>query len=189
MLPLSDSESDSLLRFNQDVLDQALELVALHELPGAPTYGDSVGLHLRHVIEHFEALLGPPRHHVADYDSRPRDASLERSASLARRRLLALRQHLARRVSLDEPVCVRGKGGLGGEFDFRVNSTVGRELVFVASHAIHHFALLKVHCQQRGIRLRADFGKAPATIAHERATNPPPSHKDPTSCMPSLTAA
>jgi hypothetical protein len=170
MPPSFDTDAQCLLKFNRDVLDQALALVAAHEVAGAPAYAGPVGSHLRHVIEHYEALIFPACHGVVNYDSRPRDVELERSAQVARARLLALLQRLLPeyRLSLDEPLSVRGKGGPGGEFDFTVGSTIGRELVFAASHAVHHFALLKAHCQQQGISVGANFGKAPATVAHER---------------------
>jgi hypothetical protein len=72
---------------------------------------------------------------------------------------------------LDTPVRVRGQAGLFGDRRYEVASTVGRELAFVASHAIHHFAMLAPHGRALGIDLPADFGKAPSTVAHERAVD------------------
>jgi hypothetical protein len=36
---------------------------------------------------------------------------------------------------------------------------------------VHHFALLAPHCRQHGIPTPADFGQAPSTVAHARATS------------------
>ena len=168
----ADSTSDArrLLRFNREVLAQALSLVAAHEGPGRPALAGPVGAHLRHIVEHYEALLGAAAlPALVDYDRRPRDREIERCPALARQRLTALQQRLATAIALDTPLQVRGRGGLAGEFEFTVGSTLGRELVFVASHAVHHYALLQTHCTANGIELPADFGKAPATVAHERA--------------------
>lgn len=172
-----------LLRFNVQIIEQALSLVAEHALPGRPAYAGPVGAHLRHVIEHHEALLFPACTGVVDYDQRPRNRDVERSAGLARTRLVALQARMASwtDAEADSPVTVHGQGGLSGEFGFVVESTLGRELAFVASHAVHHFALLQVHCTQQGIATAADFGKAPATVAHERNSFPtdnPVSTKD-----------
>ena len=158
-------------QFSIDVLEQALVLVASHELPDAPDYAAPVGAHLRHVIEHYEALLSPAEPGTADYDRRPRDRELERRPAVARARIEALRARLRQctGAQLDSPLQVRGLGGLSGDFDFAVESSTGRELVFVASHAIHHYALLQPYCQQHGIPINAEFGRAPATVAHERA--------------------
>jgi hypothetical protein len=164
------NSTPSLLHHNRQVLDQALVLVIAHEEPGAPGYARPVGAHLRHVIEHYEALL-LRRGDIVDYDSRPRDGELERSPREARIRLQRLQQQLERSDAalLDVPVRVHGLCGTAGEMQFAVGSTVGRELAFVASHATHHFALLLDHCREHGIPAGADFGKAPATVAHERA--------------------
>jgi hypothetical protein len=168
MPPVQDLDANSLLRFSAAVLGQAFPLVAAHWQPGASAYAYPIGAHLRHVIEHYEALLQPKLPGVVDYDQRPRDRELQRKPYVALQRL----QWLLRRLDdwtgadLDVTVRVRGRGGLAGDFGFVVASSVGRELVFVASHAIHHYALLKPHCIQHGIPVSAEFGCAPSTVAH-----------------------
>ena len=164
-----------LLAHNRQMLDQALALVAAHTEPGAPRYAGPVGSHLRHLIEHWDALVFPAQPGCVDYDARPRDPALDTSPSLAHMRLLALRQQLASwgAGALAAPVHVRGVCGLAGESAFSVPSSIGRELAFVATHAVHHFALLKAHCLDHGIAIAADFGKAPATVASVRGVGAP----------------
>ena len=167
---LQDNVGDRLLRFSASVLGQAFPLVEAHWGPGA-SFSDPVGAHLRHVIEHYEALLLPRLPGVVDYDSRPRDRELQRNPHVALRRLHALLRRLDdwAGTNLDASVQVRGRGGLAGDFGFAIGSSLAREIVFVASHAIHHYALLKPHCTQHGIHVSAEFGCAPSTLAHERA--------------------
>jgi hypothetical protein len=181
-----DSHARHLLRFNAAVLNQALSLVAAHRKPTAPDYAYPVGAHLRHVIEHYEALLLGSEPGVVDYDQRPRDRELATKTSVARSRLHRLLRRLAQwsEAGLDAPLQVRGLGGLAGEFHFAVDSSMGRELVFVASHAIHHYALLQPHCTRHGIAISAEFGRAPATVAHERAA--PFEQRTPRRAAPSL---
>ncbi len=176
MSPYPEPTTQRLLQFSIDVLEQALALVASHELPAAPAYESPVGTHLRHVIEHYEALLYPAELGHVDYDQRPRDRQLESQPAMARARLEALQARLRQwtDVQLAAPLQVRGLGGLAGEFSFAVESSTGRELVFVASHAIHHFALLQAHCKQNGIPVNAQFGRAPATVAHEHLAQAAP---------------
>ncbi|HSI59629.1 MAG TPA: hypothetical protein VLA16_18855 [Ideonella sp.] len=165
----ADSQATALLRFNRRLLDQALALVAAHERPGAASFEAVIGPHLRHVIEHYEALVMPPAGVVVDYDKRPRDRSVERLPQVARTRLQALQARLAGwpDAMLQKPTRVRTQGGLAGELEFVTPSTIGRELVFLASHAVHHFALLKTHCAAHGIATDAHFGQAPSTVAHQ----------------------
>ena len=167
-------QTDGLLTFNQRLIDQALALVAVHETSRQSHYAGPVGAHLRHVIEHYEALVFPAEHGVVDYDGRARDRELEGNPALASERLSALRARLDGSLALHAPVQVRGQGGLAGEFIFAVPSCIGRELAFLASHTVHHFALLAPHCWQHGIPTPADFGQAPSTVAHARASSATP---------------
>jgi hypothetical protein len=172
MLALEQTMTQRLLAFNQDVLDQALAVVSHHVAPNAPPFIGPVGAHLRHVIEHYEAMVHGMPIGVVDYDGRPRDRELEASPALARNRLLGLRQMLGLWTPdmLDQSVQVLGQGGITGDFDFCVTSSVGRELACLASHAVHHFALLAEHLQRHGVPVPAHFGKAPGTVANEIAT-------------------
>jgi hypothetical protein len=60
------------------------------------------------------------------------------------------------------------KTGEAGDMELTVPSTLGRELLFLSSHTVHHFALLGNYCKAAGVEMGADFGKAPATVAFER---------------------
>ncbi len=173
-----DADAERLLRFNRELLDQALDLVALHDRPHAPAYASHAGAHLRHVIEHYEALLLRPLGEPLAYDNRPRDRELERCTLRARARLLRLQQRLQgwTRATLDTPVRVLSRGGVLGEFEFATVSSLGRELMFLANHAVHHFALLQVVCREQGLAMGSRFGKAPATLAHELQARTTPLH-------------
>lgn len=159
---------DPLLAFNHQLLLQALDLVNAHRSAGGPAYAGPVGAHLRHVIEHHEALLLSAGG-VVDYDARPRDRRLETDPAHAAVRLGRLLQRLADLdPGSDLLLTVRGLCGLDGSARFAAVSSLGRELAFVASHAVHHFALLLPHARQQGLPLPAGFGLAPATAAHRR---------------------
>lgn len=166
------ADAQPLRVLNQQLLVQAIALVDAHAGPGRPRFAGPVGSHLRHVVEHYEALLVPAEAGVVNYDARPRSAELQADAQLARKRLLAVHEGLCARLlaHMDAPLRVRGQGGLAGESSFCVNSSLGRELVFLAGHTVHHFALLSDYCRQHGIPTPEGFGKAPATRAHERAS-------------------
>jgi hypothetical protein len=159
-----------LLAFNDAVLAQGEALAAAHEPVGAPEFAALIGPHLRHIIEHYEALVLRPFANECDYDRRPRDRAVEQSPALARARLGALRSALrdCSDEALDEALIVFTLGGVEGQWPLATASTVGRELVFLASHAVHHFALLREHCARQGLAISPHFGVAPATVAHAR---------------------
>ncbi|MBI5721955.1 MAG: hypothetical protein HZC37_30140 [Burkholderiales bacterium] len=159
-----------LLRFNDEVLAQGEALALAYESGRRLAFDASIGPHLRHVIEHYEALVLRPFAAEVDYDQRPRDRTLERSPALARQRIAALRATLRgwaqADLDLEEPLLVFTLGGVQGQWPMVSASTISRELVFLASHAVHHFALLRGQCEHDGIAVDAHFGMAPATVAH-----------------------
>lgn len=157
-----------LLAFNDEVLAQGGALAAAHEADAAAPFAPLAGPHLRHVIEHYEALVMRPGAHEVDYDGRPRDRALERSPTLVRERIAALRAalHGGGADDIDEPLIVHARIGPEGRWPLVTTSTVGRELVFLASHAVHHYALLREHCVRHGLAVAPHFGIAPATVAH-----------------------
>ncbi len=47
-----------------------------------------------------------------------------------------------------------------------VASTLGRELGFLSSHAIHHIAIVKMLAQSLGASLPEEYGVGHATMSH-----------------------
>lgn len=159
-----------LIDFNCRVLDQALQVIAAHEAHPDAAFAAHSGPHLRHVIEHYEAFADHVATRSVDYDSRERDRAVERHCAVARERVIRLQAQLRElpATTLEDPIAVHLRGGVAGEDNFVSFSTVARELLFISSHAVHHYALIHMHCQQQGIDLGSDFGKAPSTVHHER---------------------
>ncbi len=70
---------------------------------------------------------------------------------------------------IESPVEVRSDLAPGEEPSSAWNrSSVGRELRFLASHTVHHYALIAALLRQRGVDPGESFGVAPATAAHWR---------------------
>ncbi len=107
-----------------------------------------------------------------DYDGRDRDPRLAQSPAFATAVTRELRRRFGRLTSrqlAQTMVCrclVRCDGGAGTE----TATTAARELVYCLAHAHHHFALIAVIARLNGVRLPADFGLAPSTLAHRAET-------------------
>lgn len=162
-----------LVSANLDLLRQGSDLI--RRLPDAG-YGTSageaapVGPHFRHVIEHYSCFLAGRAAGRVNYDARERDAKLERDRGAALRRIEELARELARLAGADLEAAaeVRLECGSGGEPEQWSRSTIGRELQFLLSHTVHHFALIGLLLAQRGIATGPDFGVAPSTLEHRR---------------------
>ena len=128
-----------------------------------------IGGHVRHCLDHVEALLRGAGDGLLDYDRRERGTDVERSRTAAletirrqERQLLEFTWPSGHRplrlsvlVSPDAPPSV-------------VLSSLDRELAFALSHTIHHGALIAVMAKLLGVAVPADFGYAPSTLAHGR---------------------
>lgn len=127
-----------------------------------------IGAHLRHVLDHYDSLLAGAQSGVVDYDARRRDEALETSRTRAAARIDEVLAALRRldRAACASPLAVHMDCAAGGA---RVphGSTLGRELQFLASHTVHHYAVIGLVMASRGLVVDRDFGVAPSTLEHE----------------------
>lgn len=138
------------------------------QTPCAAFRNSSLGQHLRHTLEHVEALLEGLPEGCIDYDARKRDEVIEREPELAADRCRQLKQLLASSsitFSTEDEITVRATSEKGEEAAGR-RSTIGRELQFLVSHTVHHFAIMAGICHGLGIQTTEDFGIAPSTLKH-----------------------
>ena len=157
---------------NQALLRQGIAL--LEDLPdrlyAEPLRGWApVGAQYRHILDHYGSFLTGIGAGRINYDERARDPKLESSREAA---MEATRLCLAAMESLqgsdDGTLSVHMDSGAGPErADWR-RSSMGRELQFLCSHTVHHFALIKL-LLDGSIELEAEFGMAPSTLAYQRA--------------------
>lgn len=163
-----------MVRANQRFLAQGLDLLdRLTDEQYATRRGDRspVGAQYRHVLEHYQCLIeGIPDGRV-DYDARRRDEAIERSRTRAHEATAALIDALGglAEVSPDLPLLVQMQCDPDRGAPGWARSTLGRELQFLVSHVVHHFALIKLLVSEDGIALDPEFGVAPSTLRHARA--------------------
>jgi hypothetical protein len=98
------------------------------------------------------------------YDRRARGTAVEMCRHAALHSILDLEADLRRldRRVFDVPVDVETQVDTYGSF-LVTTSTIGRELMFVISHTIHHNALIGRLLEERAIEMGPRFGLAPAT--------------------------
>lgn len=128
----------------------------------------SVGGHVRHCLDHVRALIGAIETGELNYDDRHRGTSVETSPRVACGSVETLISQLSAlsESDLDKPislialVCPK-------EPAIRVQSSIGRELVYVLAHTIHHNALIRAMVKTLGGWLPERFGYAPSTVKHE----------------------
>lgn len=123
----------------------------------------SVGEHMRHLIDHYACFVRDLPAGRINYDTRSRDRAVETDPAQAVARLHTLIEALGEK-ELKAPVeVVMDTGGESGGW---ARSSVHRELQFLLSHAVHHYALIAVFCRLRGIGTEPSFGVAPSTLRY-----------------------
>lgn len=154
---------------NRQVLDQLCRFLAglsaaAYGRPLAPGGRQSLGKHVRHIIDHYEALLAAVPGGRLDYEHRPRETWPERCPREARRRLEAIAAALE--VLGDCPGSLTLAYPLEGGGLRHLDTSLGRELAFLTSHSIHHMALLGLLAEGLGVALPESFGIHPSTLRH-----------------------
>jgi len=131
----------------------------------------NVGGHVRHCLDHVDALLAGVERGELDYDRRKRGTKVETSRTAALDAIGRQEQELRAFPSRSEKRPLRLLAMVSTELPpVEVETTVGRELAFVLSHTVHHNALIAVMARTLGVPIPERFGYAPSTIAHlERA--------------------
>lgn len=133
-----------------------------------------IGAHLRHCIDHFRCLLRGVAAGAVDYDARDRDPSLERDPARARRALEQVRSELESldAEALTRPLTVRQSAAPGRD-PVASRSTLGRELVFLSSHTIHHLEAMLLRAAARGAELPAGLSLAFSTESYRAGPGHP----------------
>lgn len=130
--------------------------------------GSPVGAHFRHVFDHYRAFLTGLAAGEIDYDARERQVPLERDRRLAIATARGFATDLSRLPTdlAERPVRVtlRSVAGDATAPDWS-QSSLRRELQFLVSHSVHHYALIRELLRQSGFDAGEGFGVAPSTLA------------------------
>lgn len=161
----------SILRANLALLEQADALI---DRISDAVYGAGegavkpVGPHFRHVLEHYGRFLTGLADGRIDYDARERDAAVETDRAAARRRVRELVSGLLAldESTIDAPATARLECGLGSEEEQWSGTTLRRELHFLLSHTVHHYALIGLLLERHGVDPGEEFGVAPSTLKY-----------------------
>lgn len=131
------------------------------------TFGGSIGGHIRHCLDHIQAVIVGTQNDVIDYDHRERGTDIESDPAAATDEIERIDTALGALAEGVEGRTVTVKVMLTGDGDVtELQSTVGREFAFVLSHTIHHGAMIGGMVKALGGEVPEGFGLAPSTIAY-----------------------
>lgn len=124
-----------------------------------------VGRHFRHILEFYTQLLERDGT-VVDYESRRRDPRVESdpdyASSVVARIIDSLEALCGPQADADLDVVSEVLDAEGRPIP--TASSLRRELAVLASHTIHHYAIIALLLRGSGVELPEHFGVAPSTL-------------------------
>jgi uncharacterized damage-inducible protein DinB len=139
-------------------------------LPGT----DSIGAHTRHCLEFYQCFLTGLEAGMIDYDQRKRDIRVQQERLFAAEQLKATIEQLARLAERDIQKHLLVKTDQRNESDDDIiwsRSSLQRELQFLLSHTIHHYAIIAMLLRLQGCEPGEEFGVAPSTLDYWHQRN------------------
>ncbi len=156
---------------NIHLLKQSLDLLRriddrlYREIPrGAAKSG--IGGHIRHCLDFYCCFLRGLETGRIDYDARVRNELIEKDRKMAIANIEAAINRLQDLPVADDLIAIQVKAEGGcGSFGWSYSS-IRRELQFLLSHTVHHFALIAMMLRLQGFEPAEDFGVAPSTLGY-----------------------
>ena len=176
------SQTKHLLQTNVDALEEGAALLALlnpeqYTQGFKPAFHSTIGAHFRHVLEHYRCFIKQLNEEAICYDSRERDQLLECDFEYANQTISELKAALIELEPSDlDRVChINDQQAMAP-----VTTTVFRELLFLQSHTMHHYAIIGAMTRSLGAQPADDFGVAIATREHKKTSTEPVIGESPT---------
>jgi hypothetical protein len=135
-------------------------------------YEGTLGGHVRHNLDHYLNFLDGFSLGRIDYEARKREKLIEDSSAYAIEVIEGIVHQLEGIAEGGTDKTIMVKMESDGESVRWAESSALRELEFLLSHTIHHYALLSVMVRLSGIDLDPDFGVAPSTLRFRRSQTP-----------------
>lgn len=177
-----DNKCKQIILGNTNVLRQGIELIEKVSHDDyvrimMPQFQSCFGQHIRHIVDAYLSVQTAQlntKAHVNDtsfinYESRSRGSTIEssqRSAISNIRDVLVWlsglsAEDMTKKYQAVHQVTTEDEGTIVSE------TNLERELIFLISHAIHHFALVRTMLMFMNYELSAELGKANGTLSHE----------------------
>jgi hypothetical protein len=148
-----------------DLIERIDDVIYVSTSPLSPR--GSIGGHLRHILDFYQNFVAGIESGRINYNLRQRGLLFERDRRFAiqtiSKTIAALRSLPGLEVMRQLVVSTEENGDCAPVW---CESSVLRELDFLQSHTIHHYALIAMLLRLHEIDPGEDFGVAPSTLQH-----------------------
>lgn len=129
---------------------------------------NSIGKHVRHVIECYQCLLLGIENGLVDYDKRARNLQLETDNEFALEVLQSISESILTVEEKPMQLAVTYS-----ETTSLVQTSVMREVVYNVEHTVHHLAIIKmgISVAYPSVQIPENVGVASSTISYQLSMN------------------
>lgn len=129
-------------------------------------FNNTIGQHVRHIIELFQCLENGYDAGVVNYEKRKRDLEIENSKELASQLLQKIYEELMRE---NKELVLEASYDEGSQEMISIATNYYREIAYNLEHTIHHMALIRVGINEvSSIKLPEEFGVASSTVKYRK---------------------
>ena len=130
---------------------------------------NTVGKHIRHIIEFYDLMLLGLSSGEVNYDLRGHDKVIEENRTMAIEKMNTLKLEVGK-IKKDSKLTLKANYNLEKDEPVVINTSYYRELQYNIEHAIHHMAIIKIAVisENPEIKLPEGFGIAYSTIKYEK---------------------
>lgn len=148
--------ADSLNQLSQEEYSQ----------PCKTLFNNTIGQHVRHIIELFQCLEKGYESGVVNYEKRKRDTAIETDKDMAGRLLLEIHSGLSKE---NKALTLEASYDDNNTEPILFDTNFNREIAYNLEHTIHHMALIRVGINEiSSIELPEDFGVASSTVKYRK---------------------
>jgi hypothetical protein len=134
--------------------------------PCTSLHGNTIGQHVRHIIELFQCLENGYEIGLVNYERRKRDNAIETDKELANRLLKSIHDQLARSNRILKLEAFYDEHATE---PLIIETNYFREVAYNLEHTIHHMALIRIGVSEiSAVSLPEDFGVASSTVKYRK---------------------
>ena len=137
--------------------------------PCTTLFNNTIGQHVRHIIELFQCLEKGYEAGVVNYEKRKRDTAIETDKGMAGKLLLDIHSNLSRG---NKELKLEASYDDHSNDPITIETNYFREIAYNLEHTIHHMALIRVGITEIStVQLPEDFGVASSTVKYRKQHN------------------
>jgi hypothetical protein len=123
---------------------------------------NSIGNHIRHIIELFECLIESKENGILNYDNRKRCPKTENDKEFALEKLQKIESEIEK-LDLNKTILLQQN--IDGKL-IKCETNFQRELLYNIEHSVHHLAIIRIGIEEDFpyIEIPENFGVAHSTI-------------------------